>query len=759
VTGKRRIRALLTVSWLVLGGLATRLYALQVLRHEELATRAEKRRRRVDWLEPRRGRILDRSGRVLAYDRPASDVVVELLELDPALELVPNLARATRFPKPQDPKDLSIAVEWVAGRFREAREEVRAGARAAQVAFAPDEPARVRLERLASRFPGLVTAPAPGGGFAVLAPASLLGVRDRALDRLAAATGLGADALRALVQAREDEVRAIKRPDRRHEAWNKPLVVAADVSFDIVARVEEASVAVPGIGVRRRCERRYPCGPLAVHFVGTVAPLRDEELEVERRAGRLVDENADAAGLLLGDVHELAEGSRLRDQPRGRTGLEARLDRELAGLPGARVVERDAADRSRLVLLDIPPRDGEDVTTTIDAEEQQAAEAALDESLAKHGELGAGGAAVLISLESGDVLALASGPRYDPNTLRRDFTALNANPAKPLVHRAASSVPPGSTFKILSAFAFFGEGGLPLDTEFACNHALVPGKKGFRCDDDHGAHVGLEVALARSCNVFFFRAADALGPDPLAAWADRAGFGQSVSSWFPLGRGRFPDRLWKVRRLEEAEHARDARAADLGRAESELSLSSPPDPREVGAVHEAASRFAHAETWRARFAKDLGYGPGELRNAAIGQGDVRATPIQVARLAGLVATGGRTPRARLLEKDEAAFDAIALSPRVLEVVRAGLVGCCTRGTASSLQDLDIAGKTGTAEREPGKPNYAWFAGYYPASSPEVAFACLLDTTLDHGGDVCAPMARKLVEAYARSRGEEPKRRH
>jgi penicillin-binding protein 2 len=741
VSSGARIKVLIVASWVLFLLLATRLYALQVKHHDEFQVRAERRRRRVDFEAPRRGRIVDRNGTVLAFDRPIEDVIVDVTELDPSLELVPALARATRAP-----------IHEVARRFREARALVREGAHVAEVARAVDEPGRLRAERLAARFPGLATAPLADGGFAVMAPASIVSARDEALDRLAAILGQEAPALRALVQKREDEIREIKDRYARLHAWSEPIVVAEDVGFDQAAAVEEASVETPGIGVQRRFQRTYPQGSLAAHVVGYIQNLSDAEVAAAKKAGTLLDEDEGAGGLLLGVTRELPEGARLRSQPVGRAGLEAKLDRRLAGVPGARVVERDAGDRSRETLLEIKARDGEDVTVTLDSAIQAACEAALDEGLAKHGEPGAGGAVALLSIETGDVLALASGPRYDPTAIRRDFALLRADPASPLLHRAVEPVPPGSTFKALSAFAFFGgDGGLSPETRFVCEGALVPGKKGFHCDATHGPSVGLELALAESCNVFFFRAADARGVDPLAAWAARVGFGALVGQSIPgERRGRFPDRDWKQRRLEDALATRDLRTREL----AEVGALSPEALAEARAKLEHATRVAEA------YSRDLVFGPGSVRNAAIGQGDDLATPVQVARLAALVGSGGRVPELRLLASDARTEEVVALDPRVLALVQAGLAGCVQHGTASKtpLAGLDVAGKTGTAERAAKEPNYAWFMGYYPASAPEIAFAVLIDRTAGHGGDVCAPIARKAIDAYARSRGEQPKRR-
>ncbi|HZV00153.1 MAG TPA: penicillin-binding transpeptidase domain-containing protein [Planctomycetota bacterium] len=687
----KRVQLLVVAAWLAFFGLGTRLYALQVRHADEMRSRAERRRRRVDFLPPRRGRIVDRHGNPLALDRAVEDVVVEMTELDPALDLVPRIGRATRAP-----------IHEVAAQFREAREQVRDGARAARVGVARDEAARQRIEKLAPRW-GLSLAQVPEG-WAVFAPASLVGARDRALGKLAELLQVEAPQLRVQVQAREDEIRAI--PDgaegkgryERMRAWGEPLVVASDVDFDRAAAIEEASVDTPGFAVVRRFVRRYPRGTVAAHLAGFLGSLNDAEAATLRKDGRLVDESEDAGGLLFGLVKALPEGARLRSQPVGRAGLEAKLDKRLAGLPGARVVERDASDRSRVTFLDVNPRDGEDVALTLDLEEQACAEAALDEALRTNGDPAAGGAACVLDVATGEVLVLASAPRFDPNDVASAFGALDKDPAKPFCHRAVAAVPPGSTFKVLSSLAYFSDGRLSLGWRSDCFGALVPGHKAFHCDDDHGAAVELSDALARSCNVFFFRAADACGSEPLVEWGERVGFGTTSGGAIPL---------------EQAGHI----------------------PGGVGPM---------------------------VRNAAIGQGEVRATPLQVARLAQLIANGGTLPGTRLLRDSEAVSVEVAIDSTLLERIREGLRGCVTRGTASKpsigLCALDVAGKTGTAERGKGHPNYAWFMGYYPASRPEIAFSVLVDRTNAHGGDVCGPVARKLIESYARSRGEEPKRR-
>ena len=166
--------------------------------------------------------------------------------------------------------------------------------------------------------------------------------------------------------------------------------------------------------------------------------------------------------------------------------------------------------------------------------------------------------------------------------------------------------------------------------------------------------------------------------------------------------------------------------------------------------------LTRAAWWQQSCARDSAEGPGDVRNAIIGQGDVLLTPLQVALIAALVATEGRVPSPKLRLDDETRWLEVDLDPEILAEVQEGMRGVVSRGTASAsaigLRDHDVAGKTGTAERRKGEPYLAWFMGYYPASQPEVAFAVLVDRTRGHGGAVCGPVARKMLEAYEESRG-------
>jgi penicillin-binding protein 2 len=336
-----------------------------------------------------------------------------------------------------------------------------------------------------------------------------------------------------------------------------------------------------------------------------------------------------------------------------------------------------------------------------------------------------GGAIVALDVRTGAVLAAASAPRFDLRLLvdpePRAWGRILADPHKPLFHRAAEmALPPGSVFKVVSAIAFLQSGSLDPGRSFQC--------QGYLDDPDHyrclifrnfgAAHgdITLVDALARSCNVYFFSAARRIGAGPIVDWAARLGFGRPTGIDLP-----------------------GERAGNLPRT----------------AAADASSRRSTGQTRPG----------GDALQLAIGQARLTATPLQVARLMAAVANGGRlvTPRLvdsagpALVESSDAGDDASdsassrsvpELSAQTLEWVRLGLAHVVPdrQGTGYKtvrLNEIAIAGKTGTAEAGGGKPDHAWFAGYVPADKPKYAFVI----ALEHAGEAAAaagPVAKRLV---------------
>ncbi len=731
----RRLGVLAAVSLALFLALAGRLYALAVLDHEGLRAQAEERRRRVSLSPACRRQILDRLGRPLARDLPEDDVVVDLPDLDPALGLVRGLASA-----------LGVSREAALARLRAARAQAAELGDEAELVVGEVPPERAELVRKALKG---VAGLRPGyerDRVVVLADPALLAQGPRTVARLAPLLGRDPSELVAELDGAAAAIVALVDAEERVKRWRRPMAVAPAASFDVVAQVRETASDLPGVRVVRRWRRVHPRGAAAAHLVGTIGAPTAEEAERDADEGRVLDASPDALGLLLGVRTTLPDDVRLRDDAYGRTGIERTHDELLRGRPGATVLARDAKGRTRATLLDVPAKDGQDVRLTIDIELQAAVEAALDAAVLRHGDGLSGGAAVLLDLRDGGVLVSASSPRYDPDTLGRDFDGLLSDPRKPLLNRAVLAVPPASTFKALSAFALHapdgpgGEPGLPLGWTTECRGALFPGKPGFKCDGVHGT-VDLPKALERSCNVFFFRAADAVGLDALQPWAEEIGLGRPVAGLPGERGGHVPTTASKPGRLAEAAASLTARTEELARTSF----------MDLAGQDLARRRAARAAWWLSACASDATPRPGDGRNAFIGQGDVLLTPVQVAWLAATIAGRGRAARPRVDAARPVEWAQLPYDPAVLNRVREGLRRVVTAGTASSeaigLRGKDVAGKTGTAERGKEDPHLAWFMGYYPASAPTLALAILVDRTPGHGGDVCGPVARAAIEAY------------
>lgn len=407
------------------------------------------------------------------------------------------------------------------------------------------------------------------------------------------------------------------------------------------------------------------------------------------------------------------------DDLAGLMGIERRYDAQLRGQSGDETQRVDGRGKLLSVVSRREAVPGNDVILTIDAPLQVAAEAVIDRAVRRLDKQSAessstvhGGAIVALDVHTGEVLVAASEPRFDPNWFAggdaRVQGVLNDS-RRPLFDRAVRmAIPPGSVFKPLVALALLESGAIDPLAAFRCQgYWEDPDRLRCMLFRQHGighGDVTLTEALVQSCNVYFFEHAIALGAAPLVSWSGKFGFG----------------------------------------AASGIEL---PD--------EAAGQLPAAEQLR-----ELR----ELQSTAIGQGELTATPLQIARMYAAIANGGYllTPRITRDGTDsESRYHTTSgsppsenariagLTPAALATVREALrrVVDDPNGTAYAtvrLPNLAIAGKTGTAETGGGQPDHAWFAGYVPAESPRVAFVVVLE----HGGSgaaVAGALARGLVQ--------------
>lgn len=473
----------------------------------------------------------------------------------------------------------------------------------------------------------------------------------------------------------------------------EPVKVQEEAPWDQVAVVEAHQEELPGAIIEPEHRRHYPYAGLASHQLGYIGKVTQAQRKREQ---------ADM-GLLI-----------------GQGGLEKVYDKYLRGVAGRRMIQVNAAGRKVKDLGIEEPRPGTDMYLTMDLDVQKAAEEGLGDRA---------GAVVAMDPNSGDILALASHPNYDPNLFPRgitpkDWVRLMNDPSHPLYNRAIQSVyPPGSTFKVIVSLAGLESGVIKLRDAVHCGGALKSGRHTFRCwkKGGHGA-VSFHRALVESCDVYFYTMGERIGWDRVAEYARKLGYASLTGILLPDEKqGLIPTTEWKKKRTGEA--------------------------------------------WY----------PGDTYINSIGQGFVLVSPIQACQMIAAVANGGSFYRPTLLKwtrnretGETKAFSSerlnkIMLDPVALEEVRKALLGVTSEpgGTAHGAATplASVAGKTGTAQviaqKVPGRKlsgkseDHAWFIAYAPFDHPKIAVAVLVEHG-GHGGSAAAPIAKKVIEAYMKN---------
>jgi penicillin-binding protein 2 len=466
----------------------------------------------------------------------------------------------------------------------------------------------------------------------------------------------------------------------------QPIVLKDEAALSDIAFIEAHQDDYPGLELLLLYRRRYPPAGLGAHLFGYVGEASKEEVAAGRSE--------------LGDIV-------------GKKGVERHYNRILMGVNGERRALVDSQGREvrgpEYKPEYKPPVAGRPLRLTIDYDVQLAAEGALE---------GRKGALVALNPQTGDVLALASRPAFDPNLFAaripaEEWQRLMNDPDKPLLNRVIQAqLAPGSTFKIVTAAAALEEGLFEKPFTVHCNGSAVHYGRLFRCwiPEGHG-QVGLHEAIVRSCDVFFYEVGKWLGIERLGAYARQFGLGRPTGIDLPGEEGGLiPSPEWKLR--------------------------------------------ARKEPWI----------PSETVSVAIGQGPIMVTPLQLAHAIGGIAMGGRFVRPHLVLEpgngtpEKATAQAPLKETSLLELTNGmwGVVNEGGTGAAARLPELDVAGKTGTAQlvgldkldQVKGQRAYtdnAWFVGLAPRRNPEIVVAVLLE----HGehGSSAAPLARAVLRAY------------
>ena len=545
--------------------------------------------------------------------------------------------------------------------------------------------------------------------------------------------------LSRLIDLRDEDIIQILETASKQPKF-LPVTVKEELTQRDLSRLAVRSPLMDGVSFAKRYRRIYPQAHLTGHITGYVSPVTPRERDKEPR------------------------WSRLPDIRTGKVGVEYALERRLRGAPGIDRIEINSRGKAVRIINDKQPEQGEDATLTLNMEiqayaydrlrkgrneiiqntsdiqkaltvnEEIRAHFAAGDNLVLKDEKerfvpGESGAAIVMDVRNGDVVAMVSAPSYDPNQfserlLTRDWKRLSAHPRTPLLNRAISGLyAPGSTFKMVVAAAALEAGVITSKTKVKCEGHMEFGDRKFHCwfDDGHQS-LNVKQALERSCDVFFYDVALKTGINRIHDMAKSLGLGLPSGLDLPFEKlGIMPNRDWK--------------------------------------------KANRGTVWT----------PGETIVAGIGQGFVLTTPMQLAVMTARLADGKRaiTPRLMKDKNPDLEFEALNIAPSVLKVVKTGMENVLNGrlGTARRY-DLDthgLAGKTGTVQvkritkeqREAGiidnidrpwkERDHALFVAYAPRKNPRYAAVVVVE----HGGSgssMAAPIARDILAQTIKVKG-------
>lgn len=480
------------------------------------------------------------------------------------------------------------------------------------------------------------------------------------------------------------EIKAIIKREQRGAFT--PVKLKRQIDFQILSRLEEHRLDLPGIIYRTEPRRSYPSGIRAPHVFGYLGEINRNELQ-----------QFEGRGYRLGDIV-------------GKKGLEKAYDTEMQGLRGYRYSEVDALGRELRVLKDKPeiqPSPGKNLHLAMDSQIQKYLETRLDTLR---------GGAIVVNCRNGEILALVSKPDYDPEIFTKPIPAeiwseLINDPAKPLYDRMVQSLyPPGSTFKLVSVAAAIENKIITPDWKSTCKGFLQFGHRTFDCwkKDGHG-EMELLSAVEQSCNVYFYKLGLKIGLDNWAAFAHEFRFGTPTGiDLIEEKSGFVPTRAYFDNQYGEKKWSRGL-ILNLAVGQGDVLVT----PLQLAAMAMIiANKGIYYKFHLVRYLED-----------SI-DGSRKWTAIDSVRTTGI---------------SEATF----------EILREGMFRVVNgaNGTAKScwFPNIKVAGKTGTAQNPHGK-DHAWFIGFAPFDNPEIAF-CVLVENGGSGGAVAAPIARGIIQNY------------
>jgi penicillin-binding protein 2 len=522
--------------------------------------------------------------------------------------------------------------------------------------------------------------------------------RKRVIERLSGVADMSADEIRKEIRVQTKELPA------------SPVTLRRDVGYPLVYYLQEHQADLPGVAVERVFVRRYPKGSVGAHIFGYPREVTEEQLEEPR-------------------YEQLEPGDQI-----GQTGVEYQYDHLLRGQPGATRLQVDALGRPRGGELSseqaVP---GNDLRLTVDAGVQETGEAALSSFD------GLPGAFVAMDVRNGEVLGLGSYPSFDPEVFTRPIVSestykrLSSEATDdPLSNRAIQGLyPTGSTFKAITATAALEEGLITPDTVINDTGSLKLDAVTFKnAGDQVFGPISLAEAIKVSSDVFFYNLgldSEQEGSDPIQRWAEALGIGSPTGIDLPAEEeGLVPTPEWRNELFQQAQ-----------------------DPDSPGGEK---ALFEEGET-------DRPWSAGDAVNLSVGQGDLQTNPLQLAVAYAAIANGGDLVRPHVAQQVEDSsgrvIQEIRPAPRRhldisaghRQVIMDGLHAAAMEPGGTSYAvfgnwKIDVAGKTGTAERG-NLADQSWYVALAPYPDPKLVVA----VTIEGGGfgaDSAAPAASQIL---------------
>ncbi len=462
-------------------------------------------------------------------------------------------------------------------------------------------------------------------------------------------------------------------------------VVKNDVSFEVVNFLAEHNREFPGVYWKSKPLRVYPEHKLLAHVLGYVGLISEKELLENEGKGYNLESIV------------------------GKSGLEKVYDLQLKGKDGVikRIVDASNQVTAEIIEKGKEPIPGNNLFITIDARIQRIAEEALGNNI---------GAVIVSKPATGEILAMASYPGFDPNLFvgsknRDEFKKLLLDKRKPFLNRAIQAqYPAGSIFKLVDSIAILDTKKIDPEKDFTCAGGYKLGNRFFACWSNHGI-VNLYKAIVMSCDSYFYQTSLILGPETIANYARIMGLGRKLG-------------------------------IDLNGEMAGVV----PDPE-----------------WKKRNIKDIWYN-GDTLNFSIGQGYLLVTPLQINFLTNMIVNDGVMMKPYIVREIRSAKDDRVIfrhNPEILiksdipkdifTFIKKAMRGVVTEGTAKwggAVYSCEMAGKTSSAEVM-GRETHSWFTAYAPYNYGDIKDVVSVTAIIEHGGagsEKAAPIVSEIIEA-------------